>query len=180
MQSYISIIKEYYLLIIGLIIGIWIAKSIYKFIKIHKMKKYRKQGEKGEDIARKWLPKNGYKIVSEQSSFKSYWLLNNREYKYTIKPDFIVEKDGEKWVIEVKTGGVASPTNSKTRRQIREYKSLLPNYKIALFDATNRLFYEINFLNSTSTKINKEFQLKIFLIGLFIGIIATILFSILV
>ena len=53
--------------------------------------------------------------------------------------------EGQRWLIEVKTGKSASPDYPATRRQLREYAQLWPHHRCALFDASQGLFYEVSF-----------------------------------
>ena len=64
---------------------------------------------------------------------------------FLVKPDFIVEKNGEKFIAEVKTGAVALIQNRNTRRQILEYSHLNQNKTVILVDIENRKIKKIDF-----------------------------------
>ena len=177
MEKIITFLQEHFIVIAFFIIGIVVTRYVYRFLAKYNIRKYRKQGVTGEDIARKWLPRNGYEIVSEQKQFIGSWILNGEIRKFKVKPDFIVKRDGELWVIEVKTGTVASPTCSKTRRQILEYSSICPDHRIALFDATNKHLYKVKFPNLFSSSVNKTSKIWVFIVGVILGFVCSIILN---
>ncbi len=164
---------EYLKLIIPFIIGSIFSLYVYKLISNFKLSRSRKKGEKGEVVAKKWLVKHGYEILDEQLTHDSFWEVNFDKKSFSVRPDFLVKKDDEITVVEVKTGKAASLQNSKTRRQIREYNSLFPMYEIALFDATQKIFYYIDFGNEKTYEESKKSSFRIVIFAFIFGIIIT-------
>ena len=105
----------------------------------------KKEGRKGEGIAVKLLNKEGYEIIDEQVSFPGFLFENNNKVEYLVKPDFLVEKDGEKYIAEVKTGASALIQNRNTRRQILEYSHLNQNKTVLLIDIESKKIKKIDF-----------------------------------
>jgi Holliday junction resolvase len=156
--------------------------TVHFFLKIknqHKVAGIRKKGVNGEITAKKWLSKHGFHNIKSQKSYNFSYTINNKKKTFSIRPDFIATKKNELWVIEVKTGKSASISDRSTRRQIREYATLLPCDKYALFDATNRKLSEISFdLSKRKNIIKKKSYASLaitLLIGAIIGSIITLL-----
>ncbi len=105
----------------------------------------KRKGRKGEGDAIKLLNSEGYKIIDEQVSFPGFLFENNKKVEYLVKPDFLVEKNGEKFIAEVKTGASAFIQNRNTRRQILEYSHLNQNKTVLLIDIENKKIKKIDF-----------------------------------
>ena len=120
----------------------WKIRSVWKNFLFYLIKR---KGRKGEGIAVILLNKEGYKILDEQVSFPGLLFENNKKVKYFVKPDFLVEKNGEKFIAEVKTGASALIQNRSTRRQILEYSHLNQNKTVLLIDIENKKIKKINF-----------------------------------
>ena len=60
--------------------------------------------------------------------------------------DLEVERSGQLYVAEVKTGTLApDPTLAATRRQLREYAALLPDHGMLLVDMESETITEVDF-----------------------------------
>ena len=105
----------------------------------------KRKGRKGEGIAVKLLNKEGYEIIEEQVFFSGFLFEDNQKVEYLVKPDFIVKKNGEKFIAEVKTGASALIQNRNTRRQILEYSHLSQNKTVLLVDIENKKIKKIDF-----------------------------------
>ena len=105
----------------------------------------KRKGRKGEGIAVKLLNKEGYEIIDKQNTFPGFLFENNKKIEYSVKPDFLVEKNGEKFIAEVKTGAVALIQNRNTRRQVLEYSHFNQNKTVLLVDIENRKIKKIDF-----------------------------------
>ena len=77
--------------------------------------------------------------------FPGFLFENNNKIEYLVKPDFLVEKDGEKYIAEVKTGASALIQNRNTRRQILEYSHLNQNKTVLLIDIESKKIKKIDF-----------------------------------
>lgn len=130
-----------------------------------------KTGAKGEVKAEKWLKQNGFSNIQSQEVLETKLLANQEPYEYHVRPDFIADKKGEKWIIEVKTGKSADWAQASTRRQLLEYQSLCPEHHLALFDADHLQLTEIDFPQlSTQTDSQTGLGWLWFSIGFFIGL----------
>ena len=105
----------------------------------------RRRGAKGERFAVDLLSKNGYQILSTQIPLDGTIEVDSVPLEYNTRVDYLVEKDGQQFLAEVKTGASASPSNIITRRQLLEYAHLSHSRKVLLVDATAGKIKEIEF-----------------------------------
>ena len=76
----------------------------------------------GEEHAAKLLVAAGYRVVGRQVRCAWAPLVDGEPCELELRADYLVEKDGEQLVAEVKTGEEApSVTTAATRRQLLEY-----------------------------------------------------------
>ena len=68
--------------------------------------------------------------------------------KFKLRPDLLVEKDGIRYIAEIKTGEVANPSNRNTRRQLHEYSYYSGHDIILLLDPTEKSIKRISFKGS--------------------------------
>ena len=120
----------------------WRIRRVWKNFLFYLIKR---KGKRGERIAVKLLHKEGYEIIDEQVALTSFLFENNIKIEYLVKPDFLVKKNGEKFIAEVKTGASALIQNRNTRRQILEYSHLNQNKTVLLLDIENRKIKKIDF-----------------------------------
>jgi hypothetical protein len=90
----------------------------------------------GERHAAKWLRNAGFTIHGTQVA-KSYALMVDGEpMPIDLRADLVVEKDRQRFVVEVKTGKVAPRLETPgTRRQLLEYQLAFDVDGVLLFDA---------------------------------------------
>ena len=125
-----------------LILSGWKLRAFYKNIILYY---YRVRGKKGEQKAINILKKNNYEIIHEQEIIYGFLYENNKKIMYKIIPDFLVEKNGLRFLAEVKTGKSANIENRYTRRQLLEYSHLLNTKVSLLIDTDKEVIKKINF-----------------------------------
>ena len=104
------------------------------------------KGKKGEHIAKKFLKRHGFTIISEQASEVSKIIIDGKEYKYEVRVDFLVKKGKKTGIVEVKTGKIAAnPLFMQTRRQLFEYYHIFKVDILYFFNADKRELLEITF-----------------------------------
>jgi len=81
----------------------------------------RRRGSRAERRAFALLERNGYRIIGAQETAVGFVIIDGDEQTFDLRADAIVEKDGERLVAEVKSGGAAAVTTRATRRQLLEY-----------------------------------------------------------
>ena len=133
-------------LLIAIVLGlIWFGWQIRKGWQSFLLSLNRKKGKKGEAAAIKALKKAGFKIIDDQMSLDGTLHVDGRMVHYQVRPDFLVSRDGNTFVAEVKTGDATKISDRNTRRQLREYASLKGNGKVLLVDGQKGTISEIIF-----------------------------------
>ena len=146
-MSFFSNIKFYetYILMILFILFFlfgWLLRKIFKNLYFFYL---RYKGRIGEKKALHLLEKNGYKILHQQFIIKGWLRKNGVKESFIIRPDYLVKKNNEIFIAEVKTGEAASISNIFTRRQLLEYSNTYYSKKVILVDVKNQNLYLIEF-----------------------------------
>ena len=71
--------------------------------------------------------------------------MNDEQLKFNIRPDYIVERHGMKYIAEIKTGAAACPKDISTRRQLLEYAIVSKSNTIILVDANSETIMHVCF-----------------------------------
>ena len=140
-----------------LFVGVWGGLAYRKWRKRRSLSTHRSQGRRGEENAEMWLSNYGFEQLESQNEQTFTYSVNNTPHSFKVRPDLMARYQGQRWLIEVKTGKSASPSHSATRRQIREYAQLWPHLRYGLFDASEGVLHEISF------KARAQFNLKGFI-----------------
>ena len=133
------------ILIFSVIFFIWLGWKIRLWWKNFLFRLLRKRGKKGERTSIKLLEKNGYKILDEQIKLNGSLFIDGELSEFDLRPDLLLEKDGIKYIAEIKTGNVANPSNRNTRRQLLEYSYYSDQDIILLVDPIKKTIKELSF-----------------------------------
>ena len=99
----------------------------------------------------KKVVKEGFGGVTSPPPFSSkeaQMVVDDALRKFELRPDLLVEKDGIRYIAEIKTGEVANPSNRKIRRQMHEYSYYSGHDIILLVDPTKKSIKRISFKRS--------------------------------
>ncbi len=100
----------------------------------------------GELAAVELLAAAGFTIDDAQATHAWQLTVDGAPHAAALRCDYLVTRDGERWVAEVKTGGEAPRLgNSATRRQLLEYQVAYGAVGVALVDATAGVVHEVCF-----------------------------------
>lgn len=100
----------------------------------------------GESDAEDLLAAHGFRIRGRQVAFPGTVWVDGEPVDFGIRVDLLVERDGQPFVAEVKTGELApDPRHGPTRRQLREYADLLPDHGVLLVDVEAGAVREVEF-----------------------------------
>ncbi len=89
----------------------------------------------GEEAAEGLLEANGYIIIDRQVRCLWWMDVDGEEEEFELRADLLVEREGERFIAEVKTGQRApDPSYPPTRRQLLEYRLAFDPYGILLVD----------------------------------------------
>ena len=142
-----TIIERFiFIIIIGILLVITLKYKIEQFNKKRKQKKRFSRGVILENRARGFLRDKGYSIVSEQEICYHRYKVNGKNFESKIILDYVVQKNGKKYIVEVKSGKSAISVKDKnSRRQLLEYDFVIENDGIFLLDMENRVMNLVKF-----------------------------------
>jgi hypothetical protein len=120
---------------IGLAIGAWLAIVFRRARETFRARAHNKRGRRADQVAGRLLEERGYRLIARQSR-KTYLVRQGEtDQPVDLIIDFVVEKDGERFAAEVKTGGAtAGIERADTRRQLLEYQLALGCKRVLLVD----------------------------------------------
>ncbi|MCU4173628.1 hypothetical protein J1N11_00975 [Marinilabiliaceae bacterium N1Y90] len=151
-----------FLLLAAIITVLIFLISRYKLREYYKLRQVKKRFERGNKLelqAKKFLKSKGYTIVDYQSSYEHRYKVNGELQTAEIQPDYIVKKNGKKYIVEVKSGNTAiNASNRNTRRQLLEYDYVVENDGVFLLDMENRTLKLIQFKSKAERRSNKQLK----------------------
>jgi Holliday junction resolvase-like predicted endonuclease len=122
-------------LVVCLLLGAWLGGRSRRFWMRRRLARQWGHARQGEEQARGWLERHGFTVLDEQVSRAAWLIVDGEESPFTVRADYLVERNGVRAVVEVKTGAVADPSSRGTRRQILEYAWVYGVTEVYLFDA---------------------------------------------
>lgn len=131
------------LLALGIVLGVWLGNRVRRYWMRRRLARQWSRARRGEEQARGWLESNGFTVLDEQANQPSFLVVNGEESPFTVRADYLVERNGVRAVVEVKTGAVADPSSRATRRQILEYAWVYGVSEVYLFDADAQRLHSI-------------------------------------
>lgn len=101
---------------------------------------------RGEVEAESLLESHGYTVLDRQVRCLWWISVDGEEEEVELRADLLVERNGERFVAEVKTGERApDPAFPPTRRQLLEYRIAFDPYGVLLVDVEAGDIYEVDF-----------------------------------
>jgi hypothetical protein len=131
--------------LVFLVLGGWLEGLRRKFVATRAARKAAKHGLRSEKDAEKLLKKLGYTVIQKQPP-ASYWaVVDGEPQAINVAGDLLLEKNGQSFLAEVKTGKAAKLENETTRRQILEYQLAFGVDGILLLDMDAKVMRTIRF-----------------------------------
>ena len=160
-------------LVFGIIIIALVTFIVkYKFTAYLKNRTRKKRFARGhmlESKARAYLENIGYDVINEQNVHYHNYTVNGIDYQSKLILDYVVEKEGKTYIVEVKSGKKAiSMSDRNSRRQILEYDFVIKNDGIFLLDMENKNMQLVTFYSKAERQDN--IYRKIIIVLAFIGI----------
>lgn len=162
------------LLLIGmlavlLLLAGWGGHRLRRAQQGHRLQRRAARGREGEQEAERLLKRQGYQVLDRQVTQESGLWVDDDYHPVKLRADFLVEKGGETFVVEVKTGEVApDPTSAATRRQLLEYAHAYPVDGLLLADMNEGTLRRIVF-ERPSAEQDEPDQGGLFWRGLLMG-----------
>ncbi len=101
---------------------------------------------RAEELAVQVIREAGYTILSDQAEHVWDVFVDGEAYPITLRADFLVRRDGRRYVAEVKTGRTAPDiTCAATRRQLLEYRVAYDVAGVLLVDMESYTLHEVDF-----------------------------------
>ena len=141
--------------VIGGVLFFFASRALFS----HKMSRRVELAQFSQEEAESLLKKKGFRIIDKQRRADVITYIDGKPNLGFVQADFIVEKNGKKYVAEVKAGEMVSdPTEPSTRRQLLEYKFAYKPYGILLVNMLDRTIHNIDF-ETPSRSEDKIFRL---------------------
>lgn len=141
------------LALIALLVGIgwWLRRAVLAA----RLGRRRRRGARAERRARRLLERHGYRVTAEQQRGAGHIIVDGELVRFELRADAIVEKDGERLVVEVKSGAAAG--SRETRRQLLEYLWVFELDGVLLVDMEEERVYRVEFpgLRGSSAPLHK-------------------------
>ena len=133
-------------LALGLAVGAWLMDLLRTRREQVLARERNARGRRGEEHAAQLLTAAGYQIVARQQR-SSYTLREGEnQLRVGLSFDFVVEKDGEQCVAEVKTGALGTQLkHAETRRQLLEYQLASRGAEVLLVDPERERISRVSF-----------------------------------
>jgi hypothetical protein len=101
---------------------------------------------RGESDAERLLERLGFAVLARQVGLEWAIACDGEDHVVELRADLVVERDGQRYVAEVKTGGSAPLlTNAATRRQLLEYCVAYDVDSVLLVDVEAGRVFEVSF-----------------------------------
>jgi Holliday junction resolvase-like predicted endonuclease len=132
--------------LLGLCVGAWLS-AWQRMRHERRLGQHRNaRGHEGELHAHTLLTQAGYQIVARQERMSYRMAADTRELAVGLICDFIVAREGQLLVAEVKTGAMSTRlTHPETRRQLLEYQLASGAQSVLLVDPEAGQITEVRF-----------------------------------
>ena len=160
-----------------LMVVIWFAFMIGQLarrgrsasIMARKAREKSERGERAEAAAEDRLDELGFTVIEKHPKTTVGWWVDDTWTETVITGDYLVQRNGELGLIEVKTGRESRPTHRHTRRQLFEYWSAFEVERVYLYNADLDQLYEIEFDAPVSTTQSRFRDAFLMILGSFGG-----------
>jgi hypothetical protein len=134
-------------LFLGLLaVGGWVALYLRRRIVNHTLRRRFAVGAKAETDALALLKHHGYSVLKGQARAQSHFTVDGKNLSCDVRADYLAEKGGDLYVVEVKSGETApDPKYTATRRQLLEYEHVFQPKGLLLADMNKHILHHVSF-----------------------------------
>jgi hypothetical protein len=129
----------------ALCFGAWCGLALAARRARRRMARSRRAGRRGESRALRLLRRRGYRVLAREVRAKVRVRVDGRTLEYDVRADALVRRWWRRYVVEIKTGGSATPANRATRRQLLEYACAFRCRGVLLVDADGGRIRRVEF-----------------------------------
>jgi hypothetical protein len=146
----VSIPPEVLLVVAALAVAIALLQALVllsrRWVRRRRMSLRMERAVLGEERAPALLAERGFAVIGAQVVVEHAVRIDDRVVAIPLRADYLAEKDGARYVVEVKTGALAPRIEtSATRRQLLEYRIAFDVDGVVLVDAESGRVHEITF-----------------------------------
>ncbi len=124
----------------------WLALRVRATLARGQARAQAVRAQRGEREAEKLLRDAGYRVIERQRRASYVIEVDARPNEVELIFDLVVERDGERYVAEVKTGEQAPRlSRAETRRQLLEYQLATDTRAVLLVDPEARTLTKVRF-----------------------------------
>jgi hypothetical protein len=157
------------LLALGL--GVWAALWLRGVLGRRSRRRRAARALRAERNAASLLEAHGFVVLGRQ--VRQSWALSvdGQELPFTLVADYLVERQGQRWVAEVKTGERSLDLrHGPTRRQLLEYREAFAADGLLLVDAEGQRLRSVSFRGAAASR--SPSRLAAFVMTFFVGLAA--------
>jgi hypothetical protein len=148
--NFASLPPEALALVAALAVAIAVVQAVVlagtRWARRRRMSIRMERARAGEDAAPALLEDHGYAVLGSQAVVEHAVRIDGRDVVVALRADYLAEKRGARYVVEVKTGAVAPRIEtSATRRQMLEYRIAFDVDGVVLVDAESGRVHEVTF-----------------------------------
>jgi len=156
-----------------LALGAWLALALRRWLEGRSRRRRAARAQRAERDAASLLEASGFAVLARQQ--RQRWALDvdGRALEFTLIADYLVERGGQRWVAEVKTGERALDLrHGPTRRQLLEYQQAFGVAGVLLVDAEGQSLQRVSFVEPrlAAEGAPRASRLVVFAAGLLSGL----------
>lgn len=154
-------------------VGAWCALGLRRWWEGRSRRRRAVRAQRAERDAAGLLEARGFAVLARQQRQRWALEVDGRALEFTLIADYLVERGGQRWVAEVKTGERALDLrHGPTRRQLLEYQQAFGVAGVLLVDAEGRSLQRVSFLEPRlgADGAPRASQLAMFAAGLLSGL----------
>jgi hypothetical protein len=131
---------------VGVVLVLVLRQAFYAWLRRRRIVDRMARARKGESRARELLESRGYSVIGAQFGCSYTLSIDGEALTIPLRADYLVARDGLRYVAEVKTGAYAPDLRTPaTRRQLLEYRIAFDVDGVVLVDAEQHLVRVVRF-----------------------------------
>lgn len=128
------------------IVLVWLIARIRRALAGLRARRRGRRAVRGEIEAERLLVRAGFRVRERQVPLVFPIVCDGEELPIALRADILAERDGRRYVVEVKTGEAAPRLDTAaTRRQLLEYLVAYRVHGVLLVDADRGAVHEVEF-----------------------------------